>query len=120
MLFRSRDSVSAGKRAYDWLCDWVASNVNHFYHNEFAPGGDVYGVLEGNRAFINRAIFNRAIADAGFSGSATLSYLKSNHLIETKGRAYTKCKRVGGVRTECVVLTLAVDEDSTEYDGSYL
>ena len=116
----SRDSVSAGKRAYDWLCDWVASNVNHFYHNEFAPGGDVYGVLEGNRAFINRAIFNRAIADAGFSGSATLSYLKSNHLIETKGRAYTKCKRVGGVRTECVVLTLAVDEDSTEYDGSYL
>lgn len=116
----TRDAVSAGKRAYDWLCDWVASNVNHFYHNEFAPGGDVYGVLEGNRAFINRAIFNRAIADAGFSGSATLSYLKSNHLIETKGRAYTKCKRVGGVRTECVVLTLAVDEDSTEYDGSYL
>ena len=113
----SSDSVSAGKRAYDWLCDWVASNVNHFYSGEFAPGSEIFGVLENGKAYINRGIFNRAIADAGFSGSATLSYLKSNHLIETKGRAYTKCKRVGGVRTECVVLTLAVDEDSSEFDG---
>lgn len=113
----SRDAVSAGKRAYDWLCDWVASNVNHFYSGEYAPGGDIYGIIENGRAYINRGVFNRAIAEAGFSGSATLSYLKSNRLIETKGRAYTKCKRVGGVRTECVVLTLAVDEDSAEFDG---
>jgi hypothetical protein len=116
----SRDAVSAGKRAYDWLCDWVASNVNHFYSTEYAPNSEIYGVLENSTAYINRSVFNRAISDAGFSGSATLSYLKSNNLIETKGRAYTKCKRVGGVRTECVVLTLAVDDDSSEYDGNIL
>ena len=113
----SRDAVSAGKRAYDWLCDWVASNVNHFYHGEYAPISENYGILEYGRAYINRGVFNRAISDAGFSGSATLSYLKSNHLIETKGKGYTKCKRVGGVRTECVVLTLASDDDSGDVGG---
>ena len=116
----SREAVSAGKRAYDYLCDWVASNVNHFYSGEFVPGNDSYGILEYGKAYVNRSIFNRAISDAGFSGSATISYLKSNHLIETRGRANTKSKRVGGVRTECVVLILPTDEESTEFDGTPL
>lgn len=113
----SRDAVSAGKRAYDYVCDWIGSNVNHFYSGEFVPTADVYGIIEGNRAYMNRGVFNHIIADAGFSGSATLSYLKSNHLIETRGRSYTKCRRIGGVRTECVVLTLPSDEESGDFDG---
>lgn len=103
----SRDAVSAGKRAYDWLCDWVASNVNHFYHNEFAPGGDVYGVLEGNRAYINRSAFNDALQKEGYSSLSILSYLRANRLIEDRApKSYTKSRRIGGVRTECVVLLL--------------
>lgn len=113
----SREAVSAGKRAYDWLCDWVAANANRFYEGQKDFNGEIFGVIDHNTAYIIRGVFNRAIAEAGFSGSATLSYLKSNRLIETKGRAYTKCKRVNGIRTECVVLTLAADEDSTEFDG---
>lgn len=115
----SNDSVSAGNRAYDWLCDWVAANVNHFYSGEFSPNCDVYGVLEGSRAYINRGVFNKAVSDAGFSGSATLSYLKSNGLIDASGRKYTKCKRVGGIRTECVVLSISSDDDSG-FDGNPL
>lgn len=113
----SRDAVSSGRRAYDWLCDWVASNINHFDVGEMMSNSEVYGVLEGNRAYINRGIFNRAIADAGFSGSAILSYLKSNHLIETKKKGYTKGKRIRGGLVECVVLTLQTDEDESEFDG---
>lgn len=113
----SADAVSAGKRAYDWLCDWVASNINHFYSGDSAPNSDVYGVLEGNQVFINRGVFNRALADAGFSGSAVLSYLKSNGLIEVRGRKYTRCKRVGGVRTECIAMALPGEDDSGEFDG---
>lgn len=117
----SRDSVSAGKRAYDWLCDWVASNTSRFYSDlkgDFS--GEIFGVLEHNTAYIIRGIFMRALTDAGFSSSATISYLKSNNLIETRGRANTKSKRINGVRTECVVLLLPSDADPSEYDGQPL
>lgn len=109
----SREAVSAGRRAYDWLCDWVASNVNRFYNADLPPTGEIYGVIEGNTAFINRGVFNRVILESGFSGSATLSYLKANRLIEVSGRKYTKCKRVNGVRTECVALYLPNDSGET-------
>lgn len=117
----SREAVSAGKRAYDWLCDWVASNANRFFSDHKGDfSGEIFGILEYNTAFIIRGVFTRVLTEAGFSPSATLSYLKSNNLIETRGRANTKSKRINGVRTECVVLTLATDEDSMEYDGQPL
>lgn len=110
----SKEAVSAGNRAYDWLCDWVASNVNRFYSQDVPPNGETYGVIENGVAYINRGVFNRVIQEAGFSGNATLSYLKSNNKIEASGRKYTKCKRVNGVRTECVVLILPLDTDENE------
>lgn len=110
----SKEAVSAGRRAYDWLCDWVSANSNRFYTDNAGPTNDAYGVIEGCIAFINRGIFNRVIQEAGFSGSATLSYLKTNRLIEVSGRKNTKCKRINGVRTECVVLKLPVDNDEID------
>lgn len=106
----SKEAVSAGNRAYEWICDWVASNVNRFYSNDIPPAGETYGVIENNIAYINRGVFNRVIQEAGFSGSATLSYLKSSGKIDATGRKYTKCKRVNGVRTECVVLRLPTED----------
>ncbi len=107
----SREAVSAGRRAYDWLCDWVASNVNRFYSADVPPTGEVYGVIDNTTAFINRGVFNRVVQEAGFSVAATLSYLKANKLIETRGRAYTKSKRINGIRSECVVLSLQTEWD---------
>ena len=107
----SREAVSAGRRAYDWLCDWVASNVNRFFNPETPPVGDCYGIIESNIAYINRGVFNKVVQEAGYSYAATLSYLKANGLIETRGRAFTKSKRINGVRTECVVLKLQTEWD---------
>lgn len=109
----SKEAVSAGNRAYDWLCDWVSSNVNRFYSQDVPPAGETYGIIECSTAYINRGVFNRVIQEAGFSGSATLSYLKSGGKIEASGRKYTKCKRINGVRTECVALKLPSDTDET-------
>lgn len=108
----SKEAVSAGRRAYEWLCDWVGSNVNRFFNPESPAVGDCYGIIENNVAYINRGIFNKVIQDAGYSYAATLSYLKANSLIETRGRAFTKSKRINGIRTECVVLSL-----QSEWDG---
>lgn len=105
----SKEAVSAGRRAYDWLCDWVGSNVNRFFNPELPAVGDCYGIIENNTAYINRGVFNKVIQEAGYSYAATLSYLKANGLIETRGRAFTKGKRINGVLSECVVLKLQTE-----------
>lgn len=110
----SKEAVSAGRRAYDWICDWVSANSNRFYTDSAGPQNDAYGIIDGCTAYINRGVFNRVIQEAGFSGSAVLSYLKSNRKIEASGRKYTRCKRVGGVRTECVVMRLPTDTDEND------
>ncbi len=111
----SKEAVSAGKRAYDWLCDWVASNANHFAGND-AVTGEIYGIIEYNTAYIIRKVFNDMLTNAGYSVAATLSYLKSNSLIETRGRANTKHKRICGVSAECVVLKLRTLHDDDDGD----
>ena len=116
----SKEAVSAGRRAYEWLCDWVASNVNRFYSPETQASADCYGVIENDTAYINRGVFNKAVQDAGFSHAATLSYLRANGLIETRGRSYTKSKRINGVRTECVVLSLQTESQEQGEPGQLL
>lgn len=110
----SKEAVSAGRRAYDLICDWVSSNVNRFYSQDVPPTGETFGVIENSTAFINRGVFNRVIQEAGFSVNAVLSYLRSSEKIEVNGRKYTRCKRVNGVRTECVVLRLPIDSDEID------
>lgn len=115
----SKEAVSAGRRAYDWLCDWVASNANHFNSDQAAAVGETYGVLEGDMAYIIRGVFDRVIQEAGFSASATLSYLRNNRLIEVrpgKGKGYTKTKRIGGTTPQCIWLRLNGSDDIGEED----
>ena len=115
----SKEAVSAGNRAYNWLCDWVAANVNHFNSDQSAAVGETYGVLEGDMAYIIRGVFDRVIQDAGFSASATLSYLRNNRLIEVrpgKGKGYTKTKRIGGTTPQCIWLRLNGSDDIGEED----
>lgn len=115
----SKEAVSAGHRAYDWLCDWVAANVNHFNTDMGAAQGETYGVLEGDIAYIIRGVFDRVVQEAGFSGSATLSYLRNNRLIEVrpgKGKGYTKTKRIGGTTPQCIWLRLDGSADLDEDD----
>jgi hypothetical protein len=120
IFLASREAVSAGRRAYDWLCGWVSANSTRFYSNNNAPVDKPYGVIEDGRAFINKIIFSDSVQDAGFSVSATLSYLKSNNLIDLRSRAkgYTKGKRINGIPTECVVLRMPPDQENlAEYDS---
>ena len=115
----SKEAVSAGHRAYDWLCDWVAANVNHFNSDQSAAQGETYGVLEGDMAYIIRGVFDRVVQEAGFSNSATLSYLRNNRLIEVrpgKGKGYTKTKRIGGTTPQCVWLRLNGSADLDDED----
>lgn len=110
----SKAAVSAGDRAYHYICDWAVQNANKLCgHSDTL---EVLGAMEPGRAYIVRSVFDRVVSDAGFSTAATLSYLKSNGLIETRGRNYTRGKRINGQLTECISLKL--EEIDDDVDGT--
>lgn len=108
----SKAAVSAGDRGYKYLCDWVTQNSNKLCGRSENPNIEVLGALEDGRAYIIRSVFERILQDAGYSTAAMISYLKQENLIETRGRANTRGKRINGIPTECFCLRLpAVDLD---------
>ena len=111
----SKAAVSAGDRGYKYLCDWVTQNSNKLCGRSDNPNVEVLGALESGRAYIIRSVFERILQDAGYSTAAMISYLKQENLIETRGRANTRGKRINGIPTECFCLRLpAVDLDDEE------
>lgn len=104
-FLKSKASVSVGERGYAYMCDWVAMNANRFKSEE-SNSGDCYGVIDNDFAYINNTVFRKAAGDAGFDARALLSWMKTNGLIQTRGRAFTKNKRINGIATECVVMQL--------------
>ena len=111
----SKAAVSAGDRGYKYLCDWVTQNSNKLCGRSENPNIEVLGALEDGRAYIIRSVFERILQDAGYSTAAMISYLKQSNLIETRGRANTRGKRINGIPTECFCLRLpAVDLDDEE------
>lgn len=102
-FLKSSDAVSASQRGYDYMCGWVSVNATKFSQD---PQGDIYGVIEDTTAYIIRPVWNDACEKAGISARALLSHLKTKGLIETRGKGYTKSKRVGGLPTDCVVMKL--------------
>lgn len=110
-FLKTKDSVSAGQRGYNYMLDWISSNSNKFIcmkpdGTQDSPSGDIYGIIETDWVYVNGSVFKKAASDAGFDPRALLSWLKSNNLIETRGRAMTVCKRVRGIKTECVYMKL--------------
>ena len=102
-FLKSRSSVSIGKRGYEYLCDWVALNVS-----KFAAEGrtDSYGMLDGDYVYINRTVFRKACLEGGFDEKALLSWMKVQGVILTRGRRFTRGKRIAGVNVECVAMRM--------------
>lgn len=113
-FLKTKSSVSAGERGYAYMCDWVAVNTNRFKSEE-SNSGECYGVIDGEWAYINNSIFRKAAKEAGYDERALLSWLKTNGLIQTRGRNMTRGKRINGVNTECVVMKLH-DSEYSEID----
>ena len=60
-------------------------------------------------------MFRSAVSDAGFDPRALLSWLKTNRLIDTRGRNYTRGKRLNRVLTECIALRMK--NEAEEFEG---
>ena len=100
----SKATVSAGDRSYKYLCDWVTQHSNQLCMRSDTV--QPLGALESCYAYIIRSVFESALQEAGFSVTATISYLRQENLIVTRGKHNTRGKRINGIPTECFCLKL--------------
>lgn len=100
----SKAAVSAGQRAYDYLCDWIEMNQFHFFGNDPENKTERWGGKDDAYTYIIRTKFNAALEEAGYSPNAVLSYLRQKGLIETSGKGFTKSKRFGSSAPHCIWL----------------
>ncbi len=111
-FLQTNATVDVNERAYAFICDWITLNSNKFT----ASSPERYGVIDGSGwVYIVRGVFNRVVEDEGFSSKGFLGWLKRKGLIDTRGKAFTRNKRIGGIATECVVLSLPIDPDEVPF-----
>ncbi len=114
-------AADTNRRAYDWLCDWVASNPAKFSINAYGEyAGECWGCVEGDRAYIIKSVFDRSMTDAGFSPASFLSWADKAGRIERQGRNRTRMKRLKGVATNarCVCLALPQEDELADRDAN--
>lgn len=122
-FLKDKSDVSAGQRAYNFLCDWVAVNANRFRVTD--NSGEFWGRIdeENNKVFIISNIFRKALTDNGFDEKAVTSWLRSNRLIvPDKNGKSTKYTSVGGRYARYVIMHLNDHDDQSteEYGGELL
>ncbi len=108
-FLKTKDEVSVNPRAYEYICEQVASNQMHFVVSERPV--DMWGVLDGfGGVYIIKSVFMRLCDEGGFNAVPLLSWLSERGLIEKSAGKNTITKRIGGVVTRCVHLTMEENE----------
>lgn len=103
----SQLEADTNRKAYEWICDWVASNPTKFTPNSFNEyTGECWGRVLTGRAYIIKSIFEKALVAEGFNPASFLSWADKEGLIETQGGKRTKVLKMRGVNARCVSLLL--------------
>lgn len=110
-FLKKESEVSASERGYEYICGWIASNERQF--DDVVDRGERYGVFRDGCAVVNRTIWDQACKDAGINPRALLSHLKTNGLLLTSGKGFTRnCRIDRHVSVPCVWLKLPRDEET--------
>lgn len=105
-FLRTKASVSAHERGYQYLCETISQNANKFLGGD-VPVSDVWGRLEDDdTAIVIRKVFDSICADGGYNAQALLSWLAQNNYLQTSKPHLTKTVRINNIPTRCVVLRL--------------
>lgn len=116
-FLKTKASVSVNPRAYEYMCSFVALNSTRFIYNPDKPI-DQWGVLPGDKqsVYIAVTVFRKVCEEEGYNSQALLSYLRDNRLIELdKAGKNSVNKKVNGLSTRCIHMTLPVENDD-KYD----
>ena len=111
-FLQTKASVSVNQRGYEYLCEYVVQNANHFCGE--SQDIEVWGKIDDGQVFIVRREFDRICLDGGFNSKALLSWLRDNNKIELPAKGFTKPKRINKIPCNCVVMWLGSSDIESE------
>ena len=117
-FLKTKDDVSVNPRAYEYVCEFIAANQARFTYDPERPG-EVWGSINADSVYIIKNKFNQICDEGGYNPQALISYLADKKLIERQSGKNSVAKRIGGVLTRCIHMTLFTDTDSTEDDYGF-
>ncbi len=106
-LLLTTHETSIGTRAYEYICDWVASNWNNFERSGFDPVGKIYGRIEDDTALIIGTEFKKALEDGGYNEKSALSSMISAGKVKKDGNRTRTLRKVLGVNKRVVELDIS-------------
>lgn len=105
------ETVSANRRALDYLYDTVARNPGKFLPVEKGPVVEVWGKIDNGSVSIIKSVFDRILYDGGFNPRTFLSWAARQNneageplLVAGDSKHLAKRVRIGDQLTRCVVL----------------
>lgn len=112
-----REEIDVNARAYNFVLDWIAKNINKFKPNEFGNYlGEAWGKVDNDCVYIIKSIFDKEMNNAGFNPVAFLSWAKRNGYVHTAEGRRTRRSRIAGVVANCVCLVAENIDISTDFE----
>ena len=112
-----REEIDVNARAYNFVIDWIAKNINKFKPNEFGNyQGEAWGKVDNDCVYIIKSIFDKEMNNAGFNPVAFLSWAKRNGYVHTAEGRRTRRSRIAGVVANCVCLVAENIDISTDFE----
>lgn len=122
---RTNNDVDSGRRAHEYLLEWIAENRSGFIFNGDVGGVNrsVLGCIDTDKeekaeaVWIIGKVFNSALLDGGFNPDSYLSWASGQGIIKTDNSGNKKIpKRIpgSGVTTRCVCINPNADKVSQE------
>lgn len=115
----TQEEADVNYRCYQWLLAFIAANPRRF-DSQDQNNGEMWGQIENNIVYINRAVFDKILHNEGYSPGAFLVWAKRKRKIYAEDysddKRLTKRKTIGGQRVPCVALKMEDDDDVPKYE----
>lgn len=114
------EAADANLRAHEWLLSTIACNAVHFDTEEGKTTLECWGVINGERIWLAKSVFERLMNEQGYSPASYLAWAKRAGMIEcsrTEKRNFVR-KRIRGIPSWCVCMAVPAEEGLRDVDGN--
>lgn len=105
--FTSRDEISIGARAYEYITGWIAQNSSKFEEGSL----ETYGNITSRCANIIVGVFNEQMEKQGWNPTAVKSELKQMGKLVIEAGRMTRSVRLGTKTARCISVVVDQGEE---------
>lgn len=100
--------VSVAERAYSYICDAIAENINKFSADSTSG---VWGLAEGDAVYINKSVLSRLLNEEGYDFEAVRREWDAKGYIKRNANGFFRWfKTIKNAKTACLKIIVGLDE----------